>query len=150
MHGYTDTVKCKTIIVFSNKCHPADNDLVATVCVLSHPSMFIDTEARYYFICCRSGKYLDVRKSRKTPKKRPHQKETRKINSTCISRMYVDELKDGNISVTYISAHTGHDLGPQELKFLPLPQSTKEAVSMRISQGIPTERILKGYITCSS
>lgn len=57
---------------------------------------------------------------------------------------------DGNISVTYISAHTGHDLGPQELKFLPLPQSTKEAVSMKISQGIPTERILKGYLTCSS
>ena len=42
--------------------------------------------------------------------------------------MYVDELKHGEITVKYISAHTGHDLGPQELKYLPLPESTKEEV----------------------
>ena len=47
-----------------------------------------------------------------------------------------------------ISAHTGHDLGPQELKYLPLPSSTKQEVSMKISMGITAERILSGtYMT---
>ena len=72
------------------------------------------------------------------------QKESRKLNSTCISRMYVDELKNGHIAVKYISAHTGHDLGPHDLKHLPLPDSTKQEVSMKISLGIPPERILQG------
>ena len=58
--------------------------------------------------------------------------------------MYVDELKNGHIAVKYISAHTGHDLGPHELKHLPLPESTKQEVSMKISLGIPPERILQG------
>ncbi len=44
--------------------------------------------------------------------------------------MYTDEYSDGHVSVKYISAHTGHDLGPQELKYLPQPQSTKEQVAM--------------------
>ena len=58
--------------------------------------------------------------------------------------MYVDELKDGQITVEYVSAHTGHDLGPQELKYLPLPNSTKQDVSTKISLGIPPDRILEG------
>ena len=72
----------------------------------------------------------------------PHQKETRKLNNTCISKMYVDELKDGQITVKYVSAHTGHDLAPEELKYLPLPESTKWEVSMKINMGIPSERII--------
>ena len=75
-------------------------------------------------------------------------KETRKLNSTCISRIYVNVKDDGQISIEYISAHTGHDLGPQELKYLPLPSSTKQEVSMKISMGITAERILSGtYMT---
>ena len=58
--------------------------------------------------------------------------------------MYVDELESGQISVKYVSAHTSHDLGPQELKHLPLPESTKAEVSSKISLGIPPERILQG------
>lgn len=81
---------------------------------------------------------------RKTTEKRPHQKESRKLNSICISRMYVDKLKNDQVRVEYVSAHTGHDLGPQELKYLPLPESTKQEVTMKISMGIPPERILKG------
>ena len=49
-------------------------------------------------------------------------------------------------SVTYTSAHT-HELGPGELKHLPLPQSTKQEVAMKISLGVPTERILDGNKT---
>lgn len=58
--------------------------------------------------------------------------------------MYTDQYEDGHIYVKYISAHTGHDLGPQEFKYLPLPKSTKEQVAMKISAGIPPCRILEG------
>lgn len=69
-----------------------------------HPSYYnipscADTVARYYFICCRSGKYLDVQKSRKHKKTAPS-KRNQKNYGTCISRMYVDELKDGGVNVT--------------------------------------------------
>ena len=63
--------------------------------------------------------------------------------------MYVDEHEDGHVSVTYISAHT-HELGPQELKHMPLPGSTKEEVA---TLGVPPERILEGthaYICTST
>ena len=39
--------------------------------------------------------------------------------------MYVDELHSGQVTVRYISAHTDHELGPQELKHLSLPKSMK-------------------------
>lgn len=86
------------------------------------------------------------RDKRKTDEVRKHQKESRKLDSTCISRMYTDEYEDGKVSVRYISAHTGHDLGPQEIKFLPLPESTKEQVAIKISAGIPVQRILQGNV----
>ena len=57
--------------------------------------------------------------------------------------MYVNELENGHISVQYVSAHTGHELGPQELKHLPLPKSTKEEVATKMSMEIPAERILE-------
>ena len=55
-----------------------------------------------------------------------------------ISRLYADEHEDGHVSVKYIYAHT-HELGPCELKHLPLPQNTKQDVAMKISLGVPTE-----------
>ena len=107
-----------------------------------------DVAIRHYFVCCRSGKFETNEVPRKTKEKRCHQKETRKLNSTCISRIYVNVKDDGQISIEYISAHTGHDLGPQELKYLPLPSSTKQEVSMKISMGITAERILSStYMT---
>lgn len=63
-----------------------------------------------------------------------------------ISRMYVTEFTDHHIEVTHISAHTGHELGTSELQFLHLPESTKKAVSQKISLGIPTEGILDGIV----
>ena len=45
--------------------------------------------------------------------------------------MYVNELQDGQITVKYVSAHIGHDLGPQAVKYLPLPESTEQEVSAR-------------------
>ncbi len=58
--------------------------------------------------------------------------------------MFTDEYEDGSIVVRYISAHTGHELGSQELKCLPLPASTKEQVALKVSIGIPSARILQG------
>ena len=113
---------------------------------MTFPLIISEISARYYFTCCCNGKYHGNPNPRKTTEKRPHQKETRKLNSTCISRMYVNELKDGQITVKYVSAHTGHDLGPQEVKYLPLPESTKQEVSTKISMGIPPERILHGKL----
>ena len=45
----------------------------------------------------------------------------------------MNELKDGYVTLKYVSAHTGHDLGPQEIKYLPLTGSTKQEVVTKIS-----------------
>lgn len=58
--------------------------------------------------------------------------------------MYVDEFTDLHVEVTYISAHTEHELGAVELPFLPLPAGTKEDVAQKISQGITPQRIIDG------
>ena len=117
-----------------------------------HVHTFTEILARHFFVCCRSGNHRVNKDQRKTNKVRTHQKESRKINSTCVSRMYVDEHEDGHVSVTYISAHT-HELGPQELKHMPLPGSTKEDVAVKLTLGVPPVRILEGthaYIcTCT-
>ena len=56
--------------------------------------------------------------------------------------MYVDELADGSVQVQYIPAHTGHDLDCSELKHLPLPEDTKQEVAVKLSMGIPPERLI--------
>ena len=47
------------------------------------------------------------------------------------------------IDVKCISAHTGHELGTSELRHLQLPKSVKEEIAMKISMGIPPEKLLK-------
>ena len=58
--------------------------------------------------------------------------------------MYVDEYADSHVEVTYISAHTNHELGASELPHLPLPESVKEEVATKVSRGIPPEIIQRG------
>ena len=99
---------------------------------------------RYYFVCCRDGHYRGHKSCNVSEKIRPHQKISRKMNGTCISRMYVDVHEARHVTVRYIPTHTGHKPDCMELKFLPLPESTKEEVSLKLSQGIPTKRILQG------
>ena len=55
--------------------------------------------------------------------KRPHQKDTRKFNDTCISRIYVNHYSDGRVTVTHITAHTNYEPGNM---YLTLPNSTKK------------------------
>ena len=56
----------------------------------------------------------------------------------------MDEYKDGHVEVVYLTAHSGHELGADQLPYLPLPTSTKETISVKVSQGIPSERITDG------
>ena len=79
--------------------------------------------------------------------KRPHQKPTRKLSMVCISRMYVNEYIDGHVEVTYITAHTNHELGAIELPHLPLPNSVRTEVALKVSKGIPPERIQNGTVS---
>ena len=81
---------------------------------------------------------------RLTNKKRPNQRASRKLNDTCISRMYVTEYLDGKVEVKFISAHSDHDLGAAELLHLPLPKGVMEEIAIKLSLGIPPECMMEG------
>ena len=130
-------------------CHPKLESmhfaLIALVPVYQyHFSTITAIKERLFYVCCRSGKYKENIKPRTSSKQRIYQKDSRKINGTCLSRMYVDNFEDGHVEVEYISAHTGHTL---EIKYLPLPFSTKEEVATKLSLGVNSTRILNGKIT---
>lgn len=110
-------------------------------------NLYTGVVTRHYYVCCRDGKYAENKKPRITGKKRPNQRLTRKLNGTCTSRMYVNEFQDGHAEVTYIKGHTGHELGVCELPYLSIPASIRETVAMKISLGIPPERIMEGKKT---
>jgi hypothetical protein len=57
--------------------------------------------------------------------------------------MYVNEFRDGHVQVTYVKGHTVHELGVCELPHLSIPASIRETVAMKISLGIPAERIME-------
>ena len=103
--------------------------------------------ATFYYSCCRDGDFHTNTSQCKTEQlKESSPEDTQKLNDLCISRIYVTKFSSHHIEVTYMSAHTGHELGISELRFLPLPESTKQAVSQKISLGNPTVRILDGNV----
>ena len=78
--------------------------------------------------------------------KQARQDHTRTAEHLFIS--YVCYLHSNkHVTVKYIAAHTGNTLKAAELRFLPLPQSTKDTVSFKLLQGVPTKRILQGNDT---
>lgn len=95
-------------------------------------------------MCCRDEDYRVNNQKRKTPKKRLNQKKSRKINQHCLSRMYVNQMKNGNVEVQYIPAHTNHQLGIDQLPSLPLPNDVKDEVAHKLAKGIPSGRIIEG------
>ena len=103
-----------------------------------------DVTKRVYYVCCRDGNYRSCTKQNQTGKKHPHQKDTRKLNNICISRIYVDYYIDGHVTVTHITAYTNHQPGHHEDKYLPLPKSVKDEIAIKLSNGIPAERIMEG------
>ena len=112
----------------------------------SIPECFIiaGIKCRHYYVCCRDGLARTNSQPWLTNKKCPNQRGSRKLNDTCISRMYVTEYLDGKVEVKFISAHSGHDLGAAELPHLPLPKGVKEEIAIKLSLGIPPERIMEG------
>ena len=60
--------------------------------------------------------------------------------------MYVDFYEDGQviITATHVMGHTNHQPGPHEDMYLPLPKSIREEIAIKLSNGIPVERIMEG------
>ena len=58
--------------------------------------------------------------------------------------MYVDYCGDGRVTVTYVTAHTNHQPGQAEDAHLPLPKSVREEIAIKLSSGIPPERVMEG------
>ena len=73
-----------------------------------------------------------------------HQKDTRKINNTCISRMYVDFYEDSHVTVLHVMGHINYQPGPHEDMYLSLPKNIREEIAIKLSNGIPAERIMEG------
>jgi len=46
----------------------------------------------------------------------------------------------------YVTAHTNHQPGPGEDAHLPLPKSIREEIAIKLSNGIPPERIMEGMV----
>ena len=109
-------------------------------------SIFAEIKERLFYICCCSGHYHENTKQRLTSKRRYNQKESRKINNTCLSRMYANHFSDGHVEVEYIPAHTGHTLGHDQLKYLPLPDSAREEDATKLSLGVDPSHILNGIV----
>lgn len=61
--------------------------------------------------------------------------------------MYVDYCQDGHVTVTHITAHTNHTPGRDEDKYLPIPKTIREEIAIKVSNGIPTERIMDGELS---
>ena len=47
---------------------------------------------------------------------------------------YADEYFDQHVEVLYISAHTNHQLGNVELPHLPLPESVRDEVAVKLTE----------------
>ena len=99
----------------------------------------------FYFACCRDGRVRESSTTSNSTKTRAR-RESRKINAVCISRMYVTRQSSGAVGVKYISSHTNHDLSLAQVKFLPLPKDTKDSIAIKLSLGIPIDRIMDGTL----
>lgn len=100
---------------------------------------------RTYYKCCRDGKPHISHKVPLTSKKRQNQKKSRKMGLVCLSRLYVDEFSNGEVKISYITAHTNHQPGPSEDVFLPLPKSVHGEIAIKLNNGISPERVMEVY-----
>jgi len=57
--------------------------------------------------------------------------------------MYANNFHNGHVEVEYIYVNT-NTLGHDELKYLPLPKSTEEGITMKLSFSILLAGILNG------
>ena len=94
--------------------------------------------------CCRDGASRE--KNAVTGDKKRAKRQSRKIDAVCVSRMYATRHRSGVVSVKYVSSHTNHDLSLTQAKFLPLPKDVKDGIAIKLSLGIPIDRILDGTV----
>ncbi|XP_065893096.1 FRAS1-related extracellular matrix protein 2-like isoform X2 [Dysidea avara] len=113
-----------------------------TVTLTRQDGTATDIKERLFYICCRSGHYQENTRTRITSKRRHNQKDGRKINDTCLSRIYVNHFNDGHVEIEYIPAHTGHELNRDEINYIPLPENAKEEIATKLSLGVNPSRIL--------
>lgn len=96
------------------------------------------------FVCCRDGKGKENKRPRMTAKKR-YSSGTRKMENCCISRMTASEdLSTGQVQLTFVKTHTNHQPRLEEVKYLPLPGSTKQEVRDRYADGVGLDKIIDG------
>ena len=71
---------------------------------------------------------------KKTDKKRSG-KHSQKLENFCTVRMIATVCNDsGKVEVKYISEHTDHELGVNECRNLPLPNSVEEEIKQHLQQ----------------
>lgn len=97
-----------------------------------------------HYVCCRDGKGKENKLPRKTCKKR-FSRGTRKLQSFCLSRMTASQhVKTGEVELTFVKTHTNHQPGLQEVKYLPLPEVTRQEVRSGYADGIELDKIIDG------
>ena len=107
--------------------------------------LFYHQGTQYYFSCCRDGNYRPNRWSDRITDKTRRPTSSRKLDEYCTSRIYATvDSSTGVVDVSYIATHTNHELGVSESKHLPLSNSIKESMSIKLQEGIPIERIMDG------
>ena len=55
-----------------------------------------------------------------------------------------ENLQTGEVTVDYVSTHTGHKPSVEECKHIPLPPSLRKEVQEKFAAGVTIERIMDG------
>ena len=62
-----------------------------------------------------------------------------------------EHSKTGEVDVTYIKTHTNHQPGLKEVKYIPLPEATRQEVRNKYADGVKLDKITDGksYLSTS-
>ena len=59
-------------------------------------------------------------------------------------------IKSGSVHLVFIKTHTNHEPGLNEVKYLPLPNTTRQQVKQRYNDGVDLDKIIDGEIMDSN
>ena len=57
-----------------------------------------------------------------------------------------EHLKTGEVEVMYIKTHTNHQPGLKEVKYVPLPEATRQEVRNKYADGVKLDKIIDGEL----
>lgn len=67
------------------------------------------------------------------------------MENFCLSRMTATEdIKTGQVKLTFVKTHTNHQPGLEEVKYLPLPEGTKQEVRDKYADGVELDKVIDG------